>query len=306
MLEYLSWAANTALFVGCCFLTSDIANLVFDSVLTPTPTAYAAGTDPTPLMERTWSDRSIILSRNLFNSSTLSPDLPPVPETEDLEATKLPLKLLGTASATNDFYSWAAIEDLDSKDTVVLRVGDEIRPTATVMRIERRRVVLDENGNPRELVLTEKSGGGGGRSSLRSKLSRSSRARRRTASNRSRRPPVPSLRKLDEDRFEVPPGEIRAALDDPGTLLQQARFMPKFEGGEMIGLQVNNPKPGSIFQQVGIQSGDVIIEINGTSIDSAVESRKVLQAFETNKELDIVVLTKGGETRSLSLSASGR
>ena len=304
MLQYLSWAANVALFVGSCALTADIANAFFSAALTPDPaTLSQEAVTPVPLAKRDWSDREAILARNLFQSGTTAATLPPpVVESEELEATKLPLALLGTAAATDDFYSWAAIEDRESRKTKVVRIGDEIRPTATVMRIERRRVVLDENGLPRELAL--KGGGPSGKVSPRpsSELRNPRTPRRRSRTSSSRRPPAPgSLRKVGDGRFELPRSDLNATLSNPSTFLNQARFMPKFEGGEMVGLQVNDPRPGSMFQQAGIQNGDVITEINGVAIDSAEQSRNVLSAFEEEDEIDVVVMKPDGQRNHLTI-----
>ena len=82
------------------------------------------------------------------------------------------------------------------------------------------------------------------------------------------------MRNLGDNHFGLPRNELDATLLDPGKLLNQARFMPKFEEGQMVGLQVNDPRPGSLFEQAGIASGDVITEINGVKIDSAEQSQE--------------------------------
>jgi general secretion pathway protein C len=307
MLQYLRWAVNSALFVGCCFLTANIANSIVAAALTPAATASAnEAVSPSSASKRSWEDREVILTRNLFNSSTLAAQVETEIISEELEATKLPLTLLGTAAATNDLYSWAAIKDRDSSDTKVVRIGDEIRPTAIIMRIERRRVVLDENGLPRELVLKEKNASKAYSSASRRTPTRSKRrtssSRRRTPS--SRRPPSPStLQTLGKDHFGISRGDLDETMIDPSIILNQARFMPKFEGGQMIGLQVNDPRPGSLFEQAGIKNGDVITEINGVKINSAEQSRKVLSAFEGSDKIDIVVKQNGTiVTKTISVS----
>ncbi|MCH2171253.1 PDZ domain-containing protein [Myxococcota bacterium] len=312
MLQYLRWGLNAVLFVSSCFLTARIANTVFDDALTPrssVPLAAQSGHGEA-LKERSWADREIILTRNLFNSAALAPVPDPSTLAEELEATKLPLTLLGTAAATNELLSWAAIEDREKRDTLVVRVGDEIRPLATIMRIERRRVVLDENGMIRELTLDDESGPKSPRISKRP-VRRAPPKRSAARGNRgraSRRPPAPksmAVRQVDDDLFEVEREAVRSAMDNPSAFLDQARFMPKFESGEMVGLQINNPQPDSVFDQVGIQNGEVITEVNGIPIDSAEESRKVLSALESSDELDIVIRTPEGGERTLTIAIPG-
>src|SRR5512145_181051 len=121
MKRVLILTANAALVVLCCFLASGIIADVSAALLAPdaasiAPSAAAASASP-----RDRADRQIILTRNLFNVSTLSPttvtDLD-----EEYEKTKLPLRLLGTAAAEDKALSWAAIEDLETKQHLVVRI----------------------------------------------------------------------------------------------------------------------------------------------------------------------------------------
>jgi hypothetical protein len=149
----LSWGANAVLFVVGCFLAADTANAILTSVLLSPPEQVGEAAPLPTLAQRSWEDRQVILTRNLFKSSTEAAPLVPVEMEEDIEATRLPLTLLGTAAAENPQLAWAAIEDREKHETLVVSVGDAVASRATVQRIERRRVVLLENGSPRELTL---------------------------------------------------------------------------------------------------------------------------------------------------------
>jgi len=275
----LSWAANTVLFVAGCFLAADTANDVIASLLLTPPPAEAAleQSAPPPQRDRTWSNRQIILSRNLFNSSTLDPPAPPLDETEDIEKSKLPLTLLGTFASSNVALSRAAIEQSGKRETFVVGVGDDVAEgKATVVRIERRRVVLSENGALRELTLDEDA----------NRDSRIARAPRRPA----RRPgSVPEVRDLGGDRFAVSREDVEDAIRNPTNLLTQARILPKFENGEMVGLQVSGIKEGSLFEELGIQEGDVITEFAGMPISDPSDGVQILQKFNEGGEFPITV-----------------
>ena len=97
--QYLSWLANSVLFVLCCYMVADTTNEVFAALLTPEPAEVSAPSVGSAPLQRSWSDREVILTRNLFNASLLAPPRPTEPEAppeEDLAATQLPLRLLGT------------------------------------------------------------------------------------------------------------------------------------------------------------------------------------------------------------------
>jgi general secretion pathway protein C len=296
MVQTLSWLANSVLFVLCCYLVADTANEVFAALLTPTAGDVARGSAAAAHTSRSWADREIILKRNLFNASLLAPAAPVEESVEDLEATRLPLTLLGTAASMPAELSWAAVEDEEARRTVIVRVTDEI-PEATVQRIERRRIVLSEKGVLRELVLDEDESD---IASLTSRPKPHTRARMRPPprTTRSRRSSARDrVQKLAEDRFQMERDDVDDMLRNPANLFSQARILPKYEDGEMVGLQINAIKPGSFFEEVGIQSGDVITELNGIAIDDPQESAKILAEFSEATELDIGVRGPDGDRK---------
>ena len=274
MARYLGWLANTVLLVLCCFFAAETVNAVIGSALALPPDPVAAPSETRVAAAPAWSDRQVILSRNLFNASLLAPS-EAQPVEEDLEATKLPLTLLGTVAALEPENAWAAIEDVGTHEARTVRVGTELKPGATVLRIERRRVVINENGSPRELVLSEEGA--------------------LQVSAVAPKPParVPLPRRAAGKPPAVAPG-ARGSLPEvdirnPATLFSQARILPKYENGQMVGVQLNAIKPGSMFQQIGIQDGDVIRELNGIKIDSPEQSAKILLEFVDARSFTVVV-----------------
>jgi general secretion pathway protein C len=278
MARYLGWVANTVLFVLCCLFAARTVNAVIGSSLASSPEAAAATSEIQLAAAPTWNDRQIILDRNLFNASLLAPVSGPTAIEEDLEETKLPLTLLGTLAALEPVNSWAAIEDRDSKLTRTVRIDDELRPNVTVLRIERRRIVLQENGSPRELTLAEDpavaAAAGPGVAAV----------------PRPRRPGPLRQPAVTPQPQAAPPQDIR----NPATLFAQARILPKYENGQMVGVQLNAIKPGSMFEQIGIKNGDVITELNGIKIDSPEQSAKILLEFVDAKSFQVVVTNPQG------------
>jgi general secretion pathway protein C len=270
----LTWTANGLLFVAACFLAAGTANqILVATLLSSSPEASAPAATAPPARSRTWADRQIILTRNLFNSSTLNPTpTEAVEDVVDLEKSQLPVTLLGTFAASDPELSRATLQDREKNETLVVGVGDQIKQKALVTRIERRRVVLTENGAPRELTLDDESIGTP--SVVRRVAARPTRAAR------------PVRRRADTD-VSLTREQIRDTIRDPSDLLSQARVLPKFEDGEMVGLQVSGIKPGSLFESIGMQEGDVITEFNGIPISSPEDSARALQELGTAEVLDI-------------------
>jgi type II secretion system protein C len=253
MKRVLILAANTALVMLCCFLASGVIADVTAAVLDPAVAAAGPAPSGAAPAARGVADRQIILARNLFNVSTLNPD-PIDAESETYEKTQLPLRLLGTAAAFDPALSWAAVEDLESKQHLVVRIDQSIKGGAKVMRIERRRIVLQNGANLEELALE-------GQEDEPAPVQRT--ARRPTRERPSARG---NLERLAENRFAVKRDELQDLATNPSALFSQARILPKYEGGQMVGVQVSGIKPGSWFEQAGIQNGETITAVNGAEV----------------------------------------
>ncbi len=283
--QYVSWLVNAGLVVLCCFLVANTANAVFDALLTPAVAQSSDGAPELPPVARPWSDRKVILSRNLFNSSLLAPP-PPAPKVvrKELEATKLPLSLLGTAASPNASLSWAAVEDQSSRRTLVVRVDDEIKNKAKVTRIERKRIVLSENGVLRELVLSEPKKKPSKRSSTAKNRSRAGRSR----GSRSARTP--------KQRPAQPTPTAPAFNRDAVSLFSEARILPKYVDGALVGMQVNTVKPGSPFELAGVREGEIITRVNGIDIDSPEKTLQIMAEISAGTQLTIEVDREEGPT----------
>lgn len=286
--RYLSWLANGTLLVLCCFLAANTANAVIAAWLAPTPDEVAPALAAAAPIERSWKERQVILDRNLFNASLMARAAPAV-TTEELEATKLPLTLIGTAASPNPELAWAAVLDRGSNTHVVLQVGQDVQGKAQVERIEAKRIVLRENGTLRELALADDTGPAAAAPSIgrtqRNLQRRSARARARTRARAARAQPPPAAAPRENP------------LANAAQLFSEASIVPKFEEGAMVGMQVDSIQPGSIFETAGLESGDVITELNGIPIDSQESSAQALTELAGSDSVQIKVRGADGSLR---------
>jgi general secretion pathway protein C len=291
------WALNAALFVLCCFLAAGLINSALAEWLVggPVPAPPAAASAP-PAPARDWAQRQAILDRNLFQVSTLLPATPiaeAVETEEDLEATRLPVKLLGTVAASDQSAAWAAIEDQQSHKQDVVRVNDTLLDKATVLRIERRRIVIQNGANREELALDDDENAA---------PTRPVAARVPTAA-----PTAPDglrerIRRLSDSSFEVGREQVAETMRNPAELFSEARILPKYENGQMMGVQVSSIKPGSLFEDIGIQDGDTVTQVNGITVTSPQDSAALLRELTESTDFQVNVLGADGQTRTLHYS----
>jgi len=294
MSRFVIWIINGALFVLCCFLTASLVNGWVGEWLSAAPAEAPPAAVARASTGRDWSDRKTILDRNLFQVSTLLPDEPveaePADEEEQLAATRLPLKLLGTVAASDPKAAWAAIEETTKRERLVVRPQDKLLDKATVVRIERRRIVLENAGKREELALDEEQAGG-------APVARA-RVGARTA------PDIADLRdrvqQLSEDRFQVQREQVDEAMRNPAELFSQARILPKYENGQMTGVQLNSIQPGSLFEEIGIRDGDVITQVNGIVVASPQDSAALLRELTQSNTFEVSVQGADGQPRTLT------
>lgn len=294
------WIVNTALFALCCFLAAGLANAWIAEWLAASPSAApiskVSGSQPA----RAWSDRQTILDRNLFQVSTLLPEKPaggaPEPTQEELEATRLPLKLLGTVASSEQKAAYAAVEDQQNHKKIIVRVDQRLLDKATVLRIERRRIVLQNGAKREELALDddEQVPGGG---------------IRQAGARAVATPPAQvagdlreRIKRLSEGSFEVQREDVEELVRNPAELFSEARILPKYANGAMVGMQLSSIKPGSLFEEIGIQNGDTVTQVNGITVTSPQDSAALLKELTEASEFQVNVLGADGQNRSLTYS----
>jgi general secretion pathway protein C len=290
MVRYLGWLANTVLFTLCCFLVADTANAIIAALLSQSPARAVESGPRSGLQSRSWDDRQQITQRNLFHSAKLAAPVsaPTAPTDEELKETKLPLKLWGTIAADDPALSWASVEETGKSVIAAVRVGDKIQ-SATIVGIERRRVVLLENGSRRSLSLDDDDAGG--KSLASSKRSKPT-TRKTTSRSSRRRSSAKTPRKPAGRDKESPEG-------NPSSLYSQARIVPKIdpETNVVTGLQLSAIQSGSAFEEAGIQNGEIITEINGVPVSDMGASTKIMAALTDSDQVEVVTVNENGDTK---------
>ena len=275
---------------------ANIINKVASSALTPEIRTAVRTPEAAVPASRAWSKRQLILDRNLFGAQVVQEEILPEPEPEeDLQKTKLPLRLLGTVASDDQVVATAAIENTQDRLHQVVRVGYTLEKFADVVvaRIDRGRVVL-QNGAQREELLLDPGAG-----MRRPTISTSKRPTRRTSRRRTT-PPTPARSMQDRLAEIVNNSGKRSAA----SIFSDARILPKISSGKMTGLELSQIKPDSFFEKIGLRNGDVVTSVNGLLIDDPSAQRELLEAFTTAEELVAEVTAADGTTRQIKADAA--
>lgn len=293
-----TWILNATLGVLCCYTAAGLVTAWADewAAADPSvgPTAAVAVAEP----GREWSDRRVILDRNLFQASTLLPAhpvaAPAEPADEKLQETRLPLRLLGTVASIEADAAYAAVEDQRTRKQRVLRVGESVSDEATVLRIERRRIVIQNGAKREELALDD------------DKELQQQEARLALRAARTPGPLADALRnrvqELSETSFAVSRDGVDPALRERAESFAAARIQPRYEQGQMTGVQVASIDRNSLFEQLGIAEGDTVTQVNGIIVTGQQDGVAALRELSEASEFEVTVVGADGQARTLTHS----
>jgi type II secretion system protein C len=286
------WAVNTLLITLCAYwaaalLLAVVGALIGGADFTRADRVVAAST-----ARPTWQERRVILDKNLFQVSILLPEdfEPDTPIEADLDETSLPLSLVGTVASSVREEARASVRIDREGRVVTVRIGEEVIDGATVNRIERRRLVLENRGRLEALSLDEDE------ATIASRPAPSRSAARRAP---PRRPPPRAATRAAPPNRNAATNE--ATLRDPSQIASQARFLPRYEDGtgRIVGIEVDSVRTGSLLEEIGMRNGDTIVEFNGLEIAGAEDASQLLSELADTEEFEVQVVGRDGTRRTL-------
>jgi len=212
------------------------------------------------IQETTQKPRNVyqpIIDRNLFGAAGKTQDNPIPVDIDALNQTGLDLKLWGTVVGSDD-EAWAVIETGPDRRQHLFRAGDVIQ-NAKIRQILKEKVILDGDGKMEVLDMQKWE----------------------TASRQSPGPLQPPHPTDNQNRIQLKRNQIDEAIQDINALMKQVRIIPNFTQGKPDGLKVTGVMTGSFFSQIGLQSGDIILGVDGKPIESVDDALKIYTGMKT-------------------------
>ncbi len=267
--QRLAAFASLLLIVACAWLLVEVTWLFF-------PQDEEAGL-PVQQQNRSLSNKQT--QQNSFNKLTLAnifgvSDKAAPPKQLKVPETKLNLTLKGVLAAKPMSRASAIIAKGKSGKEDIFSVGDKMPGGILIKEIHPEYVVLERNGRLETLKLQKISGIAGFGRSKNSRSSLSGRARSPAAA-------------LKEIRTDI--------LKNPTSFGDYALPVVVKENGRQIGYRLQPQKKGKLLAELGIQSSDVITQINGIKLDKPQNGISALRKLSTAKNLNIVVKRNGAE-----------
>jgi general secretion pathway protein C len=225
---------------------------------------------------------SKIQQLNLFGDAAAAPKVETTEKVTDAPETRLNLTLTGVVASTEKNSGTAIIENRGSQ--AVYGLGEKIEGTnATLQTVYNDRVII-RNGVRNETLMLDG-------------IDYEEANRRREQLARQQPSPARNNSDDEEQRLSDEALEATAALrDSPANFTDYISISPKMEDGQLIGYQVSPGKEPALFASAGLQSGDVISQINGLDLTDLQQSQAALSELRNSQSIELTIIRDGSYT----------
>ncbi len=86
---------------------------------------------------------------------------------------------------------------------------------------------------------------------------------------------------------------VLASMKNMNEVLKQARAVPVLRHGKTAGLRISGISPGSFYEKIGLQNGDIIIQIDKRNLDNPSGFLKLYQELKNRQYISIVLYRHG-------------
>lgn len=193
------------------------------------------------------------------------------------------VRLLGVVLSRDPARSSALLAG-EGRTRVVL--AGESAFGARIVSIHAGRVVLEADGEQRELLLSGPAAS--------ASLGGPARAAASPSEPAAASPSPGPTRTLDRADVE------RRLVQEIPRILAETTLLPVTDEGQVVGFTLTRLPEGSLLSDVGLQPGDVLTEVNGTPIDSLATLAGLYARLRGESEIRAVVL-RGGSPQALAL-----
>jgi general secretion pathway protein C len=241
---------------------------------------------------------------NLFGLYTDVIEEAETTEVENVPETQLNLTLTGVVASDDKTTSAAVIERSGKQDTY--SPGETITGTRAVLNsVFRNRVILKHAGKLETLMLDGFDYNETTKKIKPNTVSRPSTIKKTSLKINSR---LTSPNVVDQRTNKMLSNSAQAFKDDinsdPSNITDYLKISPKRKDGEIIGYRLMPGENAEFFQNAGLKSGDIAIQMNGYDLTVPSEAAQALSALKQDKEVSLLI-DRNGELNEILFSIGG-
>jgi general secretion pathway protein C len=224
-----------------------------------------------------------IAKRDIFN-------LAPAPEQEAPPAklaTNLHVKLVGTSHLTLS-SPFIILQNENNARQSLYRLGDEIPGVGKLIGVYKSEAIILRDGQRIKLKMPSQPGVPG---ASEASLQRPFWGMRRFG---PQFPGASGVHRVGPNRYAVNRSALNSNLKNMASLFTQIRAIPNIgANGRSDGFKLSEIQPNSIFQQIGLQDGDVLTNVEGQSVSNPMRAMQLLSSLRDRSSINVTVLRNG-------------
>ena len=259
----------TFLTISAYFLADTVDALIGRTLeAAPNYTSPIGGNRAALEPRRELSDYSSILDRGLFGEGG-------GPSSGPAAIESLPYRLIGTVEGQH--FSGAVLEDTTGQ--MFYRINQKLPDGSSIVKVLRDKVAIKRpNGQTVNLEVVDDT---------------------KIITRPQSGMPGTGVRKLSDSKYMVDQKEVLASTENMSQILTQARALPYLEQGKTVGFRLSEIVPGSIYDKIGLQNGDVIQKVNSQDVDDPAKFFQLYQGLRNERSITIDVM-RGGQRQTLN------
>lgn len=237
--------------------------------------------------------------QNLFAPSagmTLPSRLPAVQRTAAAPATRSNFVLIGTIVSDNPNIARAILWADGMKEPRAFRVNSEVEPGALLAAVERDKAWISRGGVREQLDLLPVGTKGRPAAAPAAPApagSRSRVGRRAEPETESSSGTDIRVERLGDNTFAIDEAGVAQLTGNINQFMTQIRLIPYFEGSKSAGYRIAAIRPGTTFEKLGFQGGDVLQQVNGLDLSSPEKMYTIFQNLKDEKQVTVNILRQG-------------
>lgn len=274
---------NFVLIAGCSYFAAHGVNQIVAAHFNLPPAASSGLEEQPPASTLTRAVYDLVVQRDIFNAYK-----PPPPAAAPV-VMDLHLTLTGT-SLLSKSKPFAIIEDQTTREQSLYRLGETIPNAGPLVKIEKARVLINHGG---KLVALEIPSNGMPQAQPMPGFRRGFPGRM----------PFPmahtDVHPAGKNNYVIDRSAVQRNLQNLGQLFTQMRAIPNLAGGQTDGFRLSEIQGGSLFQQMGLQNGDVVTSINGQPLNDPTQAIALFNTLRNASNISMEV-ERGGQPVTLT------
>jgi len=205
--------------------------------------------------------------------SQIQPSKPVVQKPMTVLPSRLNIKLLGTVVAGKN--SAAIIAVANKHEQRVFIIGDRIQPGVILREVQAQAIVVEHGGKLERISLEQ------GAKPITMAMPGTGISTR------------PGQARIQTTNTPMNRARLQQQLNNFPALLSQARVIPRMVDGKPGGFIISDIAPGSLYQQAGLQNGDIILSVNGEKITGAKQAMHMYETLKKAASIDLELMRAG-------------